>query len=164
MSKEIEDLYQLSNISINTNTNINSNTNTTSPTLPFTSVPPMLRNYSNSFSTMSQPPNWKKFANHYPTNYNKNNFRTSYPLLSYNSSSQPRQSTFSLTKSPVSLRFSPNIASQRFRSNQQRSSNTYTTNNNKQPNPQQRPKTFSRNNPRQTNVSSLLPLDDLIQP
>ncbi|CAF3808250.1 unnamed protein product [Rotaria sp. Silwood1] len=163
-AKEIEDLYQLSNISINTNTNINSNTNTTSPTLPFTSVPPMLRNYSNSFSTMSQPPNWKKFANHYPTNYNKNNFRTSYPLLSYNSSSQPRQSTFSLTKSPVSLRFSPNIASQRFRSNQQRSSNTYTTNNNKQPNPQQRPKTFSRNNPRQTNVSSLLPLDDLIQP
>ncbi|CAF1560655.1 unnamed protein product, partial [Rotaria sp. Silwood1] len=29
---------------------------------------------------------------------------------------------------------------------------------------QQRPKTFSRNNPRQTTVSSLLPLNDLIQP
>ncbi|CAF4402874.1 unnamed protein product, partial [Rotaria sordida] len=48
--------------------------------------------------------------------------------------------------------------------NHQRSANAYNTNNNKQPNTQQRPKTFSRNNPRQNNVSSLLPLDDLIQP
>ncbi|CAF1298482.1 unnamed protein product [Rotaria sp. Silwood1] len=165
-AKEIEDLYQLSNITINTNTNtnINSNTNTTSPTLPFTSIPSMIHNYSNSFSTMSQPQNWKKFNNNYPNNYYKNNFRTSYPLLSYNSSFQPRQSTFSSTKSPISSRSSPKIAPQPFRPNQQRSSNTYTTNNNKQPNTQQRPKTFSRNNPRQTNVSSLLPLDDLIQP
>ncbi|CAF1356404.1 unnamed protein product [Rotaria sordida] len=162
-AKEIEDLYQLSNLSTNTQpkTTINPNTNTSLTTLPSTMMPSMVNNYSNSFSSMSQPRKWNKFDNKYRTNYNKHNFRSSYTVPSYNSSFQPRRFSFPSTKSSIPSRTPHSFAPQRDRTNQQKTFHHYT---NKQTNTQQRSTPSSHMTPRQNNVNSLITLDASTQP
>ena len=73
-AKEIEDLYQLSNISTNTINNsildtINSST---------TNTPTTMNNYNKSYSTKTQPPPWKQqYSTSLPSQQNNNapNFR-----------------------------------------------------------------------------------------
>ncbi|CAF3319280.1 unnamed protein product [Rotaria sp. Silwood2] len=155
-AKEIEELYQLSNISINNNTH----TNTLHiPTTSSTVITPTPNYYNNSPFFVSKPQRWERPDYNYYNNNRQNNFRISNTLPSPASSFRPRNPTFSSTKPLISMQSQQNYAPRQFRTNQQRSSN----NCNNQSYIPRYPRVSSRDKPRQNTVNNLIPSDNLPQ-
>ena len=151
-AKEIEELYQLSNI--NTRSANDSNSNIPTFPLPSTTSSSIAKNYTNSSFSTSQPRNWERFSNScYKNNYN-NNLRTPNTLSSSNLSFRPRNPTVAPDRLPVSPQSQPNYSQKPFRSTQQRFSDNHTNNSN-QLNVKQRSPTLSRNIPRENTVNNL---------
>ena len=92
-AKEIEELFQLSHIDINTPYNSHLSTNHTSSTITSEStIAPQTASSTNPTS------NQKSFKNNYNNHGNRNNFRSSRPQ-SFNSSSQRTQSSYPTNQS-----------------------------------------------------------------
>ena len=151
-AKEIEELYQLSNI--NTRSANDSNSNIPTLPLPSTMSSSIAKNYTNSSFSTSQPRNWERFSNScYNDNYN-NNLRTSNTLSSSNLSFRPRNPTVAPIRLSISPQSQPTYSQKPFRSTQQRFSDNHTNNSN-QLNVKQRSPTSSRNIPRENIVNNL---------
>ncbi|CAF2841609.1 unnamed protein product [Rotaria sp. Silwood2] len=155
-AKEIEELYQLSNISINNNTY----TNTVSiPTTSSTVITPTSNHYNNSSFFVPKPQRWERSDYNYYNNNHTNNFHTSNSSPFSNSSFRLRNPAFSSSKPLFPMQSQQNYAPQQFRSNQQRSSNTY---NNQSYTPRY-PRVFPRDKPRQNTINNLIPPDNIPQ-
>ena len=84
--KELEDLYQLSNI--------NRNEANISLTSTSTMIPSLVNNSNEVFPNQFRSQHWKRINDNYTVNYNKNNSHASYASPPSNSSFQPRRTFF----------------------------------------------------------------------
>ncbi|CAF4884540.1 unnamed protein product, partial [Rotaria sp. Silwood2] len=129
------------------------------PTTSSTVITPTSNHYNNSSFFVPKPQRWERSDYNYYNNNHTNNFHTSNSLPFSNSSFRLRNPAFSSSKPLFPMQSQQNYAPQQFRSNQQRSSNTY---NNQSYTPRY-PRVFPRDKPRQNTINNLIPPDNIPQ-